>query len=141
VLQGFLATYVKGGLELVQRLMPSFQESGAGRVVFIGSEAVQSPRKHWAHYVTAKSAYLGLMRALSVELAEFGATVNLVSPGLLHTSDVLPDNVKTLTRNATPLKRLASEEEVAEVVLFLLEKGGSFISGSDIPLSGARVFS
>ena len=45
------------------------------------------------------------------------------------------------TRNATPLKRLVSGEEVAAVVGFLLEAGGSFMTGADVPLSGGRVFS
>jgi NAD(P)-dependent dehydrogenase (short-subunit alcohol dehydrogenase family) len=44
-----------------------------------------------------------------------------------------------MTRNATPLKRLATEEEVAETVIFLLGKGGSFLNGATIPLTGGRV--
>ena len=138
--QPFLETYIKGSLEIIQRCMPHFEQEPGGRVVLIGSEAAQAPKRQWAHYVTAKSAYLGFVRALSVELADIGATANLVSPGAIHTSDVLSANVKAATKNATPLKRLVTEEEVTEVVLFLLEKGGSFISGSNIPLSGGRVF-
>jgi 3-oxoacyl-[acyl-carrier protein] reductase len=138
-LQRFLETYCKGGLEVVQRCVPYFESAGCGRVVFIGSEATQAPKKHWAHYVTAKSAATGLVRALAVELAHIPATANVVSPGILHTSDVLPENVKAMTRNATPLKRLATEEEVAETVIFLLGKGGSFLNGATIPLTGGRV--
>jgi NAD(P)-dependent dehydrogenase (short-subunit alcohol dehydrogenase family) len=69
-----------------------------------------------------------------------GRIISLVSPGVLHGSDDFPVKMKSMTRNATPLKRLASEEEVAEVVTFLLEKGSSFISGANLPLSDARVF-
>lgn len=136
----FLETYIKGTVEIVQRMLPHFKSVGAGRVVLIGSEAVHAPRKNWTHYVTAKSAYIGLVRSLAVELADFGATVNLVTPGTIHTSDALPANVKAMTRNATPLKRLVSEEEIAEVVAFLLERGGSFMSGANIPLTGGRIF-
>lgn len=135
-----LETSVKGCLEVTQGCMPYFREAGLGRVVLIGSEAVQSPRRNWTHYVVAKSAYLGLVRAMALELSDLNATVNLVSPGVFHASDVLPTNVKAMTRNATPLKRLASEEEVGEVVAFLLGKGGSFMTGANIPLTGGRVF-
>ena len=140
VFQSFLETYIKGALEIVQRCQPHFQAEAGGRVVLIGSEATQAPKREWAHYVTAKSANVGFVRALALELADVQATANLVSPGTLHTSDVLPGNVKAMTKNATPLKRLATEEEVSEVVLFLLERGGSFISGSNIPITGGRVF-
>ena len=136
----FLETYIKGTVEIVQRMLPHFKRVEAGRVVLIGSEAVHAPRKNWTHYVTAKSAYIGLVRSLAIELADFGATVNLVTPGTIHTSDVLPANIKAMTRNATPLKRLVSEEEIAEVVAFLLERGGSFMSGANVPLTGGRIF-
>lgn len=136
----FFETFIKGGLDLVRRSIPHFRETGTGRVVFIGSEAVHQPKAQWTHYVTAKSAFLGLARALAVELADMGATVNVVSPGAVHTSDLFPASAKTLIKNATPLKRLVSEEEIAEVVTFLLEAGGSFITGSNIPMTGGRIF-
>lgn len=138
--QSFLEVSVKGCLEIVKGCAPYFRSAGVGRVVLLGSEAVQAPRRHWTHYVVAKSSYIGLVRALAVELAESNTTVNMISPGTLHASDILPQNVKAMTRNATPLKRLASEEEVGEVVAFLLEKGGSFMSGANIPLTGGRIF-
>ena len=76
----FLKTYVKGGLLLAQAAAKQFEGVEAGRFVLIGSEAVTSPRRGWLHYVTAKSAYVGLVRGLAAELAEAGATANLVSP-------------------------------------------------------------
>lgn len=136
----FLETGVRGAFEVVQRCLPHFEALGTGRVVLVGSEATVAPRKGWTPYVTGKGALTGLSRALAVELPKYGATVNLVAPGLLHTSDVLPDNVKSMTRNATPLKRLVSEEEVAEVIGFLLGRGGSFMNGATLPMTGGRIF-
>lgn len=140
VVRPHLETAVKGGLEVVRRCLPHFEKTGTGRVILIGSEAVHDPRPNWVHYVTAKSALLGMARSLAVELAPLGATVNVVSPGAVFTSDMFPNTVKTVIRNQTPLKRLVTEEEVAEVVCFLLEAGGSFITGSNVPMTGGRVF-
>jgi NAD(P)-dependent dehydrogenase (short-subunit alcohol dehydrogenase family) len=69
-----------------------------------------------------------------------GATVNVVSPGAVHTSDLFPATVKAIVKNQTPLRRLVTEEEIAEVVEFLLGAGGSFITGSNIPMTGGRIF-
>lgn len=140
VVQPYVETVVKGGLEIVRRCLPHFKETGTGRVVLIGSEAVHDPKPNWTHYITAKSALLGMARALAVELAPLGTTVNVVSPGALHTSDMFSSTAKTILANQTPLKRLVTEEEIAEVVAFLLEAGGSFITGSNIPMTGGRVF-
>lgn len=136
----FMRAYISGGIELVKQCLPSFRASETGRVVFVGSEAARQPRKNWLHYTAAKSALAGLARGLALELAEIGTTVNVVSPGTIHTSSQFAEGAKTLLRNTTPLKRLVTEEEVAEVVLFLLGAGGSFMTGTDIPLSGGRVF-
>lgn len=135
----FIDTCVRGGFELARACLPHFEAAGYGRAVMIGTEATQAPRAGWTHYVTAKTALTGLVRALAVELPRVGATANVVSPGLLHTSDVLEGTAKSLVRNATPLKRLATEEEVAEVVAFLLGQGGSFINGATLPVTGGRV--
>jgi 3-oxoacyl-[acyl-carrier protein] reductase len=140
IMSAFLETYVKACIEIVQGCLPHFRGRGAGRVVLVGSEVVQAPRRSWTHYVTAKSAFIGLVRALAVELAEDQVTANLVSPGVLQGSADLSPNAKSMTRTATPLKRLVTEEEVGEVVAFLLGKGGSFITGANIPLTGGRVF-
>lgn len=136
----YMDTVVKGGLELVRGCLSHFERTGTGRVVLIGSEAVHDPRPNWTHYITAKSALLGLARSLAVEMAPMGATVNVVSPGAVYTSDLFPSTAKTVIKNQTPLKRLVTEEEIAEVVGFLLEQGGSFITGSNIPMTGGRVF-
>lgn len=136
----YLDTVVKGGFEIVRSSIPFFERTGTGRVVLIGSEAVHDPRPGWGHYVIAKSALLGMARSLAVELAPIGATVNVVSPGAVHTSDLFPATVKSIVKNQTPLKRLVTEEEVAEVVEFLLGTGGSFITGSNIPMTGGRIF-
>jgi 3-oxoacyl-[acyl-carrier protein] reductase len=138
--QPYIETVVKGGFEIVRRSLPYFEKTGTGRVILIGSEAVHDPRPGWGHYVTAKSALLGMARSLAVELAPLGATVNVVSPGAVHTSDLFPATVKAIVKNQTPLRRLVTEEEIAEVVEFLLEAGGSFITGSNIPMTGGRIF-
>ncbi|MFH1277868.1 MAG: SDR family oxidoreductase [Candidatus Eisenbacteria bacterium] len=135
----FLTTYVKSAIEIIQRSLPDFERSAAGRVVLIGSEAVQAPKKNWTHYIVGKAALNGLRNALSLELGEIGTSVNTISPGLIHTSNIHAQNIKMMVKNATPLKKLVSEEEIADTVLFLLERGGSFISGANIPMSGGRI--
>ena len=50
----FLRTYVKASLEIVQRLLGDFRRTSAGRVIFLGTEALDAPRKSWVHYIAAK---------------------------------------------------------------------------------------
>jgi len=140
--QPFLDVYVRAGWELVQQLAPAMQERKSGRILFIGSSAAfNTPPANLLPYVTAKSALAGMTRALAVELAPTNVTVNTVAPSLLITDQnaQLSDRVRQLAAARTPMKRLASLDEVAATVAALAGPGGSFVTGATLPVTGGEL--
>lgn len=96
------------------------------------------PPEKMLGYILTKHALLGLTRALSVELAKYRIRVNAVSPDMTHTDYIsdLPARFIEMTEAGLPLKRLASPEEVASVIAFLLSPGAGYILGANIPITG-----
>ena len=79
------AVCVDGAFHCTQAALPLLRESGSGAVINIGGLTAHTGASRRAHVVTAKAALGGLTRALAHELAEFGITVNCVSPGMMDT--------------------------------------------------------
>jgi 3-oxoacyl-[acyl-carrier protein] reductase len=118
--------------ELVQLIAPGMKARGAGRIVTILSSAIAENPPKMAAYVTAKTAALGLCRALAAELGPSNITVNAISPSMVvgrHGEDVGGAAREVMMRKA-PLRRLAHAEDVSRAVQFLLSDGAGFISGA-----------
>ena len=81
---------------------------------------------------------VGLTRSLARDLGPHGITVNMVSPGMTLTdySQSLPDAVKNRVAAQTPLRRLATPEDVAGVVLFYASPLAEFVSGANLAPDG-----
>ncbi|MEF8975055.1 MAG: SDR family oxidoreductase, partial [Halapricum sp.] len=82
----------------------------------------------------------GFTRTLALELAPEGSTANCIAPGFIRTRmvDELPEHVKDQIREDTPLGRLGTPEEIAEVVAFLASDRSSFITGEVIDANGGK---
>jgi 3-oxoacyl-[acyl-carrier protein] reductase len=78
---------VKAALHLVQACLPGMEEAGSGRFIGIGSNLLQDPVVPYHDYTTGKGALLGFVRNMASELGPKGVTVNMVSGGLLDTTD------------------------------------------------------
>ncbi len=136
---GQLEVQLKGGLEVIRRLLPVMKASGSGRIInILTSYTVGQPPSRLTDYVAAKYAVLGLTKALAKELGRYGITVNAVSPSLIKNSfsGNVPEKLLDLIVAQTPLGRLATAEDVAGTVLFLASDEASFITGQNILLSG-----
>lgn len=110
-----------------------------GCIVNIGSTLTrQSPPPQWAPFVTAKSAILGLTRSLAAEFGPHGVRVNLISlgPGNLDSAEAGLDRLSKVQAMQTPLRRLATADDIAQAVVFLCSDSGSFITGVDLPVCG-----
>ncbi len=126
-------------VELLQAFLPAMAKSNYGRVVFILSEVTSgTPPSNMAHYVTAKFALLGLMKALASEYAARHICINAVSPAMMETNFLadIPQKIIELTAQQHPLKRNATPVDVAPVVKFLLSAEAGFITGVNIPVTG-----
>lgn len=132
-----------GALTLLQRAVPSMSEAGFGRVITIGSNLVQHPVVPYHDYTAAKSALLAFTRTAAAELGPRGITVNMVSGGLLRTTDAsaaTPDAVFDLIAANTPLRRVTTPEELADAVLFFASPWSRSVTGQNLIVDGGLVF-
>jgi 3-oxoacyl-[acyl-carrier protein] reductase len=119
-------------------VVPVMKDQGEGRIVNFVATLVQRPAPEYIVHTTAKSALVGLTRTLARDLGPHGITVNMVSPGMTLTdySQGLPDALKERVAGLTPLRRLATPEDVANVVLFYASPLAGFVTGANIAPDG-----
>ncbi len=116
-------------------------ERGYGRIVNMSSISALDPRPMSIAYSASKAGLLGLTKSLAAALAPHNIRVNAVAPGLIDTEildGVEPAMLERLI-DATPMKRIGTPEEVAELVFFLLSDESSFTTGQTIVSDGGRV--
>jgi NAD(P)-dependent dehydrogenase (short-subunit alcohol dehydrogenase family) len=137
-----LAVHLGGFLHLSRSVLPQMLASSGGSIVAIGSElAVGGGGPGDAHYSAAKGALLGLMRSLAVEMAPHGVRVNAVAPGPTDTPLLAADSPwrDSGYLSTLPIGRLASPEEVALCVAFLVDEGSFCVGETLNPNSGAVI--
>lgn len=137
-LQGFL----RGALNTTQSALPGFEKAGFGRIVNIGTNLLANPVVPYHDYIAAKGSLLAFTRTCAAELGEKNINVNMVSGGLLRTTDAsaaTPEDVFGLIENVTPLKRVITPDEVADVVLFCASEWARGMSGQEIVVDGGLV--
>ncbi len=109
------------------------------RIVNLASRAMLGAR-HYVHYVASKAAVVGLTRAMALELAPQGITVNAVAPGVIET-DMLKARSDTDLgglRALQPLGRLGTPADIARSVVFLAAPEADFITGQVLLVDGGR---
>ncbi len=124
---------------LIRAALPHLTKSGAGRIVNIASTEAVGGSAFASPYTAAKHGVVGLTRALAVELATQGVTVNCICPGAIHTglTATIPDKAKdTFARRRVPLKRYGDPEEVAHATLSLVLPASSYINGATVVVDG-----
>jgi 3-oxoacyl-[acyl-carrier protein] reductase len=122
-------------------VLPRMVEQRFGRIINVASQLGLRGAPGLAHYCAAKAGVLGLTKALAREVAELGITVNAVCPGPTET-DILrdvPGDVLEGIRQEIPLKRFASVDEIAPVVVLLASDEGSYFTGATLNVSGGHV--
>ena len=117
-------------------------EQGFGRVVNISSRAyLGNPGQ--ANYSAAKAGVLGMTRSMAKEFGRAGVTVNAVAPGLIDTAAVRAhpkwDAIREMAEKATPVRRIGTPEDVANVVAFFTAPATSFITGEVLHVAGGRI--
>lgn len=141
-IEEFMELYIKCLLELVRLTVPDMKVDNYGRIITIGTSYILgTPPSSMFPYIVGKEALWGLTKSLSVEYAKYGVTANMVSPSMMITS--MTSDISNMTKYAeselNPLKRLVEPEEVAKTVTFLCGDGGTFINGTNIPVTGGKI--
>jgi NAD(P)-dependent dehydrogenase (short-subunit alcohol dehydrogenase family) len=122
----------------IKAVVPSMRTTG-GRIVTIASQLAERPVTGLAYYSASKAAIVAMSKVAAVELAEDNIAVNCLCPGPTDTplARQLPDRPPDEDPvSRVPLGRRATPQEIAEPVVFLLQSGASFITGSTIIADG-----
>jgi len=130
---------VGGAVLCAREVLPGMVERGFGRIINIGSTASWgSPPANASAYVAAKSALAALTRVLAVDLGPKGVCVNMVSPSMVETDLTahLPERVRKAVALQAPIRRLATPDDVANVVAMLCSSSAGAVTGVDIPVAG-----
>jgi 3-oxoacyl-[acyl-carrier protein] reductase len=133
-----LQTNLTGAHLCIQQVLPVMMKARAGRIINISSVVAQSGNAGQANYVAAKAGLIGLTKAIAIEIASRGITVNAVAPGFIETpmTDVLPDKVKEELKTRIPLGRMGSPRDVAAAIVFLASDEAGYITGHVLNVNG-----
>lgn len=150
--QRMLDVNLTGAFHCIQAALPAMLDAGWGRVVNVASTAGLTGYRYVAAYCAAKHGLVGLTRALALEVANKGVTVNAVCPGFTDT-DIVADAVANIVRKtgrtadearaelaaANPQGRLVQPDEVAHAVAWLCMPGAAAMNGQAIAVAGGEV--
>ncbi|MFH7587713.1 3-oxoacyl-ACP reductase [Oceanimonas smirnovii] len=131
-----------GALNTTRAALPGMRKTGFGRIVNVGTNLFQNPVVPYHDYTAAKAALLSLTRTLSQDLGPDGITVNMVSGGLLRTTDAsaaTPEEVFDYIAANTPLRRVTTPAEFADATLFFASPWSRSVTGQNLVVDGGLV--
>jgi 2-hydroxycyclohexanecarboxyl-CoA dehydrogenase len=134
-----MALNLKGPFLCCKEMVPDMLAQGWGRVVNISSSSAQAGSPAQSHYAASKGGILGFTKALALELATRGVTVNAVPPGFVDTEGLreAPIDVDAFAPT-TPMKRPGRPENIAAAVAFLASEDADYITGHTLGVNGGR---
>jgi 3-oxoacyl-[acyl-carrier protein] reductase len=134
-----LEVSVKGTWLCTRAVFPQMKKQGKGKIINITSEACFAPTKGLVHYTAAKSAVIGLSRALDGELGQYNICVNVVAPGVIDTPATRSYvNMDKMDPSSAPMGRFGKPEDIVGAVVFFASDDSDFISGQTLLINGAR---
>ena len=119
-------------------VMPMVSGRVRGRIVALSSVSGVVGNRGQVNYSAAKAGIIGAVKALAVELAKRGITVNAIAPGDIETemaSSILPEAVEEV-KKAIPMRRFGKPSEVASLVSYLLSDGAAYLTRQVISVNG-----
>jgi acetoacetyl-CoA reductase len=133
-------TNLNGLFNMTHPVWTGMRERKFGRIVNISSINGQKGQMGQANYSAAKAGVIGFTKAIAMENARKGITVNAVAPGYIDTEMVsaVPKDVLDKIIAGIPVGRLGMADEIARTVAFLASEDAGFITGSTITINGGQ---
>jgi 3-oxoacyl-[acyl-carrier protein] reductase len=145
---------VKGIYHSCQLVLPHMIEGGGGRIINISSGAGLRGAAFFGAYTASKFAVVGMTQALAAEFARFKINVNAVCPGMVETDlgfeeyeflsflkGRTPEEIRQKVAEGIPIGRVATADDIAEVVAFLASPAADYMVGQAVAVTGGREFS
>jgi 3-oxoacyl-[acyl-carrier protein] reductase len=130
---------LNGFFNVTQPLLMPMIGTRWGRIVNVSSVAALAGNRGQTNYAAAKAGLHGATKALALELASRGITVNAVAPGIIASSMTETAFPQDAVDRLVPMKRAGTPEEVADLIGFLASERAAYISGQIISINGAMI--
>ncbi|MFN3201742.1 MAG: SDR family oxidoreductase [Bradymonadia bacterium] len=133
-----MAVNVTSAFEMARAAARPMLLNRHGRIVHLSSVSARRPNRGQANYAASKGAVEAFTRALAVELAPKGITVNAVAPGIIETemSAFVRDKAGKDLKKAVPMRRFGQPGEIAGLVSFLVGPDAGYLTGQVIGVDG-----
>lgn len=131
---------VGGAFRVTKAALPALRQTQGNIITILSSAALGRTAHGWLPYVVGKSALLALSKNLAQEIGPHGVRVNVISPSMVETDLVanVPDRIRRMIVSQTPLRRLATPDDVAGAALLLASPYASFITGENLLVTGGE---
>lgn len=136
--EAVLRTNLTGAHLCTQQALGAMLRQRSGRIINLSSVVAETGNAGQANYVASKAGLIGLTRAIAVEVASRGITVNAVAPGFIETpmTDPLPQELKDKMKSLIPLGHFGKDRDVAAAIVFLASDEAGYITGQVLDVNG-----
>ncbi|MEI0524769.1 3-oxoacyl-[acyl-carrier-protein] reductase [Brachyspira murdochii] len=133
-----ISTNLSGAFYMSREAAKTMLRARKGKIINISSVIGKMGNAGQVNYAAAKAGIIGITKSMAKEFAPRNICVNAIAPGFIQTdmTDVLPEDTVKGIMSITPLKRLGTPEDVANLVLFLSSDMSSYITGEVIAVDG-----
>lgn len=134
-----LATNLFALFNITQPIYSKMRANSFGRILNISSVNALKGQMGQVNYCASKAGIIGFTKALALEGARFGVTVNTISPGYTETEmvETIALDIRKKIESSIPLGRFSRPEEIANFVKYLISDDASYISGANLNINGA----